>query len=434
MNADARRQRGEGARELAPLRERSTWKGIASRLQFQCAGWLEAWRPASTLVARWDVARRIRWWTLDRHRTTDSDDLRQAERRVHSQNGEDGILEEIFCRAGITNRFFVEIGASDGSENCTRHLAEQDWQGVWIEADPQRAVKAKNHAGPGVRVLNAGAHPANITSLLRDAAVPAAPDLVVLDIDGNDWWVLRELLANFRPRVLVAEYNSTYVPGQRLVERYRPNHGWDGTFRHGASLDAMSFLAHHSNMALVACDSAGVNAFFVAEELGQHFDAPGDIERHYVSPNFSAGPWGHPRSRYASRSMVALSLPELRMIRVTTPRRAGRSGHTLPGEPVFISATIHNGACVALTSGDPAPLSVALRWRDRGEHLVGDFRQHLPFPISAGSSRRVTMCAPAPDTPGEWQLTMTLVQEQVAWLSDLSGQCEVSIQITVDLP
>src|SRR5262245_26731952 len=46
--------------------------------------------------------------------------LRNYERRIFSQNGEDGIIEEIFNRIDTTNKLFVEIGIQDGTECCTR--------------------------------------------------------------------------------------------------------------------------------------------------------------------------------------------------------------------------------------------------------------------------------------------------------------------------
>jgi hypothetical protein len=44
-------------------------------------------------------------------------DLSRHEFQVCSQNGEDGLIAEIFKRVGTSNRYFVEFGASDGFEN-----------------------------------------------------------------------------------------------------------------------------------------------------------------------------------------------------------------------------------------------------------------------------------------------------------------------------
>src|SRR6516225_11026609 len=54
--------------------------------------------------------------------------LQVFERRVYSQNGEDGILEEILRRIGVCGRFFVEFGVETGAEcNCARLAREENW-------------------------------------------------------------------------------------------------------------------------------------------------------------------------------------------------------------------------------------------------------------------------------------------------------------------
>ena len=63
--------------------------------------------------------------------------LTAHELRVFSQNGEDGVLAEIFGRIGVSGGGFVEFGASDGAENNAAFLAQVlGWPGVFLEADP----------------------------------------------------------------------------------------------------------------------------------------------------------------------------------------------------------------------------------------------------------------------------------------------------------
>src|SRR3974390_384214 len=71
---------------------------------------------------------------LMRDRRQHDGDLSASELRVFSQNGEDGVLGEIFARIGADHRFFVEFGVEDGVECNTRFLAEVlGWSGVYIE-------------------------------------------------------------------------------------------------------------------------------------------------------------------------------------------------------------------------------------------------------------------------------------------------------------
>ena len=58
-------------------------------------------------------------------------DLNAFERRVYSQNGEDGIMAELFSRIP-NNRYFVEIGVEDGQQcNAACSLAIMDGRAYW---------------------------------------------------------------------------------------------------------------------------------------------------------------------------------------------------------------------------------------------------------------------------------------------------------------
>ena len=84
-----------------------------------------------------------------------------------------------------------------------------------------RARRASEVAAGRVACLDAPAEPGTIAAMLQEAEAPAEPDLVVLDIDGNDWWVLYAVLLRGVATSLVVEYNSTYRPGDWWVEPYR---------------------------------------------------------------------------------------------------------------------------------------------------------------------------------------------------------------------
>jgi hypothetical protein len=205
--------------------------------------------------------RRARW--------LQAGDLRAYERRVYSQNGEDGILQEILRRVGTAGRFFVEIGVESGREcNCARLVHEEGWHGLFVEADAEQfAGLAERYAGrAGVRCVHATATSANVEALLREADVPHEFDVLSIDIDGNDYWVWAAV-HGWRPRVVVIEYNAAHPPPVRWVMRENPEHRWDGTAYYGASLASLAALGRQKGYTLVATDSTGVNAFFVRDEL-----------------------------------------------------------------------------------------------------------------------------------------------------------------------
>lgn len=227
--------------------------------------------------------------------------LNHFDARTYSQNGEDGILEEIFRRVGTSDQSFVEVGAGDGSENCTRRLAEEEgWRGVWIEGDEDAAQRARA-AAPTERVIvvEQQVDTATILPLLREAGVAAEPDLLVIDIDGNDYWLWRAIATAHRPRVVVIEYNASFPPGRRWVLPYDPLHRWDGSRAFGASLESLVDLGGVLGYRLVACDARGVNAFFVREDVasGATFIGSGQAREHYWPPSFGAPYFGHPPQR-----------------------------------------------------------------------------------------------------------------------------------------
>jgi len=52
-------------------------------------------------------------------------DINLHEKKIYSQNGEDGIIEFIFSKIGTTNKFSVEFGVGNGYECNTVYLLEK---------------------------------------------------------------------------------------------------------------------------------------------------------------------------------------------------------------------------------------------------------------------------------------------------------------------
>ena len=120
------------------------------------------------------------------------DDLLNRELKVHSQNGEDGVLEMIFAEIGVTNKFFVEFGCGDATECNAAYLLEQGWHGLMMDGV---GVSRNQRATVRREFITAE----NINFLFQKYEIPDVFDLLSVDIDGNDFWVWQAI--THRPRV-----------------------------------------------------------------------------------------------------------------------------------------------------------------------------------------------------------------------------------------
>jgi hypothetical protein len=217
--------------------------------------------------------------------------LNQYEFQAFSQNGEDGIIEEIFKRIGVTNRFFVEFGVETGVETNSTYLLYKGWSGFWIEGRQKDVNIIKKNfsnalSAKRLKIACRFITAENIEEVFRGADVPAEFDLLSIDIDRNDYHVWNAI-NSYRPRVVVVEYNAVFRPGCEFVVPYDPGAVWDRTSITGASIESLYQLGLKKGYQLVACCFAGVNAFFVRNDLIEdRFEGPFTPDNHYEPPRY----------------------------------------------------------------------------------------------------------------------------------------------------
>ena len=122
---------------------------------------------------------------------------------VFTQFGEDGLIEAVFQRIGETNRQCFEIGAADGVfYSNTLRLRELGWKACLMESDEKRFNQLVENFG-AVSVCLHGLF-TDLTQPLQQTEFDKTPDLGVIDIDGQDYW-LWDCLKEYRPRVMLVE-------------------------------------------------------------------------------------------------------------------------------------------------------------------------------------------------------------------------------------
>lgn len=184
------------------------------------------------------------------------------ERKEYAQNKEDGIINMIFAIVGTTNKWYVEFGVEDGKECNTRYLMKhKGWKGLLMDG---------NHEDDTINLNREFITAENIEHLFGKYNVPKELDLLSIDIDGNDYWVW-ESVQNYKPRVVIIEYNACIPYQPPVTIPYAAQFIWDKTSYYGASLSALVHLGKKKGYTLIGTDSCGVNAFFVRDDLQKYF-------------------------------------------------------------------------------------------------------------------------------------------------------------------
>jgi hypothetical protein len=143
-----------------------------------------------------------------------------------------------------------------------------------------------------VRTVHARVTPENVQELFAQAGVPDEPDVLSIDIDGVDYWVW-QAITDYRPRIVVAEYNAHLDPAQALTVPRDHAAGWDGSDYFGASLGALRDLALARGYRFVHTDTSGANAFFVRSDLPGDYPPEDEVVVH--PPNYLGAGIRHPR-------------------------------------------------------------------------------------------------------------------------------------------
>ncbi len=228
---------------------------------------------------------------LEKERYQDAKRLGRHEGQCFSRHGQDGIIAEIFRRIGVRQRTFVEIGCENGLENNTAYLLFTGWSGFWFDGSEAGILECKKHCAAYIQKDALQVHQAmltkeNIVEIFKKSGIPKEFDLLSLDVDRNTYHLL-EALQEYRPRVMVVEYNSSILPGDEWIAEYDPDKVWNGTHYFGASLKSLEILAERMGYSLVGCDIVGVDAFFVRKDLaGDLFCQPYTAENHHEPPRF----------------------------------------------------------------------------------------------------------------------------------------------------
>jgi hypothetical protein len=200
-------------------------------------------------------------------------ELRDAELKVFSQFGEDGILQYLLGKVPVARRVFVEFGVSDYDESNTRFLLQNDnWSGLVMDGSARNIefIKSREYYWRhNLKAECAFITRDNINSLLAAAGISGEIGVLSIDVDGNDYWIW-EAIDQVQAAVVVCEYNGLFGWSKKLTVPYDPGFRRDAAhysgIYYGASIAALADLGARKGYILVGSNSAGNNLFFVRRD------------------------------------------------------------------------------------------------------------------------------------------------------------------------
>lgn len=140
----------------------------------------------------------------------------EYKKNIYSQNGEDGVIQELFNRLNIQDGWVCEFGAWDGVYlSNTFNLIKQGFNAVLIEGDANkyqdllRTAESHNTIVP----INSyvGYEDNLLDDILEQTEIPKDFELLSIDIDSCDYYVWKAF-QRYHPKLVVIEINSSVDP------------------------------------------------------------------------------------------------------------------------------------------------------------------------------------------------------------------------------
>jgi hypothetical protein len=177
------------------------------------------------------------------------------------QSDEAQVIDRLVEQVGAPHNF-CEFGFHIKEFNTTR-LAKR-WPGLLIDGNPRTNRMARRFLPARVEVKDLFLT-VETMQVIKDHFAKTGLGVLSVDVDGNDYWFLEQLLP-LDPAVIVVEYNPSML-ARRISVPYDPafdrNDKHPTGWYHGASLAAMSALCERHGYDLVAISRLGINAFYV---------------------------------------------------------------------------------------------------------------------------------------------------------------------------
>lgn len=182
---------------------------------------------------------------------------------IYSQNGEDGVIEELLNRLNITNGWVCEFGAWDGIHlsNTFNLIKNKSFNAVLIEGDKNKYIDLLKTVEDFTNIIPIEAYvdhnntSNSLDNLLKNTNIPYDFDILSIDVDSYDYQIWKSL-KDYKPKIVIIEINSSvkvdnkdwiHTPGKYNGTGFKP------TYELGLE-KGYKFVLHTGNMFFIRND------------------------------------------------------------------------------------------------------------------------------------------------------------------------------------
>jgi hypothetical protein len=220
------------------------------------------------------------------------DDINEAEFKVFSQWGDDGIIQFLIEYLEIKNKTFIEFGVENYTESNTRFLLiNNNWKGLIFDASEENINQIRSSDlcwKYQLTVQQSFITKENINQLFSSNNYKGEIGLLVVDIDGNDYWVW-QAINTVQPIIVIVEFNSLLGSERAISIPYKADFtrkkAHFSNLYYGASLPALCYLATIKGYIFIGCNANGNNAYFIRKDKAKNLKVV-EVKKGYKQASF----------------------------------------------------------------------------------------------------------------------------------------------------
>ena len=220
--------------------------------------------------------------------------IEEAECKVFSQNGEDGIINFLISRLKISNPSFIEVGVGDYTEANTRLIYERfHSKGRIFDMIDNFEKKVKqniNYWKGDIKAIQKNINTDNFNDLLLENC-QFSPDIFSIDIDGVDYWIINKLKKKIS-KIFIAEYNANFGAELEItvpnIKNFNRSNYHYSNLCYGVSLKSLIKIMNEKGFYFIGTNRLKNNAFFINDSYKKEDFFPNILTKqldYYVNSN-----------------------------------------------------------------------------------------------------------------------------------------------------